>query len=84
MLFVSFATGFVNSRCLHLTSAIPICFFMHRLWQLAAGESFPRRRIYDGRLALTLRRHGVSDFATTNVKDFEAFGFRRVWNPLEP
>lgn len=22
-------------------------------------------------------------FATTNVKDFEGFGFSRVWNPLE-
>jgi hypothetical protein len=32
---------------------------------------------------LTLRRQGVTDFATANVKDFKGFGFRRVWNPLE-
>jgi hypothetical protein len=48
----------------------------------AAAPQFARRRIYDTRLALTLRHHGVSDFATANVKDFEGFGFSRVWNPL--
>jgi predicted nucleic acid-binding protein len=38
----------------------------------------------DARLALTLRHHGVTEFATSNVKDFEGFGFNRVWNPLVP
>jgi hypothetical protein len=28
--------------------------------------------------SLSLRRQGVTDFATANVKDFEGFGFRRV------
>jgi toxin-antitoxin system PIN domain toxin len=54
------------------------------LWSLAAGKAFARRRIYDARLALSLRRQGVTEFATANVKDFESFGFDRVWNPLEP
>jgi hypothetical protein len=31
-------------------------------------------------LALWLRRQGVTEFATANVKDFEGFGFDRVWN----
>lgn len=53
------------------------------LWTHAAGKRFARRRIYDARLALSLRRQGVTDFATANVKDFEGFGFDRVWNPLE-
>jgi len=29
------------------------------------------------------RHHGVTEFATANVKDFEGFGFARVWNPIE-
>jgi len=55
----------------------------NELWPIAAGKAFARRRIYDARLALLLRRQGVTDFATANVKDFEGFGFDRVWNPLE-
>ena len=53
------------------------------LWRLAAREPFARRRIYDARLALSLRRQGVKDFTTANVKDFQEFGFTRVWNPVE-
>ncbi len=52
------------------------------LWELAAEPGFTFRRLYDVRTALTLRRYGVTDFATANVKDFEGLGFRRVWNPL--
>ena len=55
---------------------------MRRLWELAAKADFPYRRIYDARLALTLRHHGVSEFATRNVKDFQGFGFKKVWDPL--
>jgi predicted nucleic acid-binding protein len=52
------------------------------LWRIAADRSFGRRRIYDARLALALRRQGVTAFATANVKDFAGFGFGRVWNPV--
>ena len=41
------------------------------------------RRIFDIRLALTLLRFGVTDFATTNLKDFEGLGLERIFNPLE-
>lgn len=54
-----------------------------RLWQRAAEPQFAFRRIYDARLALTLLDHGVTELATANVKDFQGFGFARVWNPLE-
>ncbi|MFM8358316.1 MAG: hypothetical protein ACKOET_07130 [Verrucomicrobiota bacterium] len=37
----------------------------------SAGSSMP-----------ALRHDGVTEFATANVKDFEGFGFERVWNPL--
>jgi len=55
---------------------------MTAVWTHAASPQFPRRRIYDTRLALTLRHHGVTEFATANVKDFQDLGFTRVWNPL--
>jgi toxin-antitoxin system PIN domain toxin len=55
---------------------------MAEVWRHAAAPAFAYRRIYDARLALTLRHHGVTEFATANVKDFEGFGFTRVWNPL--
>ena len=52
-------------------------------WRLAAQRAFAFRRIIDARLALTLRHHGVTEFAASNVKDFEGFGFMRLWNPLQ-
>lgn len=53
-----------------------------RLWEIAAQPGIARRRIYDARIALALRGFGVTEFATANVKDFEGFGFEKVWNPL--
>jgi toxin-antitoxin system PIN domain toxin len=52
------------------------------LWALASGKDFARRRIYDARTALSIRRQGVTEFATANVKHFDGFGFSRVWSPL--
>jgi len=52
------------------------------LWQRAATPGIARRRIHDTRTALCLRAFGVTQFATANVKDFEGFGFSKVWNPL--
>ena len=56
--------------------------FHDAFWPWLAAVEFARRRAYDWRLALTLLRQGVDEFATANVRDFEAFGFRHVWNPL--
>ncbi|MBN1268440.1 MAG: PIN domain-containing protein [Kiritimatiellae bacterium] len=55
---------------------------MDTLWDHAAKPDFARRRIFDARLALTLRHHGVTEFATRNTRDFDDFGFERVWDPL--
>ena len=52
------------------------------LWNWAANTNSGFRHIIDARLALTLRHHGVTHFATANEKHFEGFGFQRVWNPL--
>lgn len=56
---------------------------MPEVWQRATAEDFAFRRIIDVRLALTLRHHGVTEFATSNTRDFDGLGFARVWNPLQ-
>lgn len=55
---------------------------MDDVWKLAGARDFARRRVFDARLALTLRHGGVTHFATSNVKDFQGWGFSKVWNPL--
>jgi len=55
---------------------------MDAVWEQAKHRGFAFRRIIDARLGLTLRHHGVSEFATTNEKHFAGMGFQRVWNPL--
>ena len=54
---------------------------MDEVWH-HAGTSAAARRIYDIRLAVTLRHFRVTHFATANAKPFQGFGFDRVWNPL--
>lgn len=58
--------------------------FHDTFWPRLAEPGFARRRAFDWKLALTLMQQGVHEFATLNVKDFEGFGFKRVWNPLKP
>ncbi len=54
-----------------------------KLWHWAkSAEMSGFRQIIDARLALTLRHHGVTRFATANPKHFQGFGFSEVWNPL--
>lgn len=55
---------------------------MDVVWEHASEPRFPYGRIYDARLAATLRHHGVTHFATSNERDFLDFGFEHVWNPL--
>jgi uncharacterized protein len=58
--------------------------FHDAFWPRLRRESFARRRVFDGRVALTLLELGVTRFATVNTKDFDGFGFAKVWNPLDP
>jgi len=55
---------------------------MEEIWRRAGQPDTARRSIFDARLALTLRHHGVTRFATGNVKHFGDYGFEQVWNPL--
>ncbi len=54
----------------------------NKLWKWASKTKTGFREIIDARLALTLRHHGVTRFATANTKHFQGFGFSEVWNPL--
>lgn len=53
------------------------------LWHWVARTTTGFRLIIDARLALTLRHHGVTHFATANARHFQGFGFEKVWNPLK-
>ena len=53
-----------------------------KLWAWAMETKAGFRQIIDARIAFTLLHHGVTRFATTNVKHFKDFGFAEVWNPV--
>ena len=72
-------SAYRNNQAWALIESAPV---MDIVWEQAALKNFPFRRIIDLRLAQTLRHHGVTEFATSNVKDFSSQGFQRVWNPL--
>ena len=57
--------------------------FHDQFWPRLRDRNFARRRAFDWRAALSLLRNGVTELATANVRDFQGFGFKRVWNPLE-
>ena len=54
---------------------------MDRVWRAASVAGFAYRKIFDIRLAETLRHHGVDAFATRNTRDFDGCGFARVFDP---
>lgn len=56
--------------------------FHDHFWPRLRDNEFARRRVFDWRAALTLLQQGITEFATVNVKDFQGFGFARVWNPI--
>jgi toxin-antitoxin system PIN domain toxin len=53
------------------------------LWKWAAHTKAGFRQMIDARIAYTLLHHGVTRFATANIKHFKPFGFAEVWNPLD-
>ena len=48
------------------------------LWKWAKLTKRGYRQMIDARIALTLKHHGVTQFATANTKDFSDFGFIRL------
>jgi toxin-antitoxin system PIN domain toxin len=71
--------GYRSNRAWRLIETAPV---MDEVWRWAASRGFAFRRIIDVRLGLTLLHHGVTELATTNVKDFDGLHFARVWNPI--
>lgn len=68
-----------SNRLWSLIESAPV---MESVWKRSAEADFAFRRIIDLRLAETLLHHGVTEFATSNEKDFHDFGFQRVWSPV--
>lgn len=56
---------------------------MDQVWATAARPGTARRAVFDARIALTLRHHGITGFATRNPSDFEGFGFMNLINPID-
>jgi len=52
------------------------------VWTVAALDAFPRRAIFDARLAFSLWQEGVTLFATRNVSDFTRFEVFEVFDPI--
>lgn len=69
-----------DNRSWMLIESAPI---MGEVWSHAGKDQFAFRRIIDVRLGLTLRHHGVTEFATANIKDFGHLGFSKLWDPLD-
>jgi uncharacterized protein len=51
---------------------------MEKVWHIAQRPGIARRAVFDARIALTLRHHGVTEFATRNTADFQGFGFTHL------
>lgn len=56
---------------------------MNQVWKFAARPGIACRAVFDARIALTLRHHGVTALATRNPRDFEGFGFTQLFNPID-
>jgi toxin-antitoxin system PIN domain toxin len=76
----SVCVSFRSNPKWHIVESAPV---MKEVWEFAAKNNFAFRRIVDVRLALTLRHHGVTEFATSNAADFLDLGFEKLWNPIQ-
>lgn len=79
---VAVVQGLRSNPHWRIVDAVEESSIMAQVWSVAGGRMFAYRRIFDVRLAATLRHHGVTEFATRNRKDFKGLGFDRVWDPL--
>lgn len=78
----SLIAGWRSNPIWRIVDVVQEARIMDTLWKKAGHPGFAFRRIFDVRLALTLRHHGVTDFATRDIQDFKDLGFTRVWDPL--
>ena len=52
------------------------------VWSAAGKDPFAFRKIFDVRIAETLKSYGVETFFTRNIRDFRGCGFHRLVNPF--
>jgi toxin-antitoxin system PIN domain toxin len=79
---VSIIQGLRSNPRWRIVDIVPGHGIADQVWNHAAGRSFAYRRLFDARLAMVLKHHGVSEFATRNGADFRDFGFARLWDPF--
>ncbi len=68
-------------------SGVLHCAYETNFWRaLTKGftdSNLKSSHIFDRVLAVTLKQHGVTTFYTRNTKDFSAFGFNALVNPID-
>ena len=52
-----------------------------KIWRVARMPDFPRRAIFDARLAYSLAAEGVTRFATRNLGEFRRFDVFETFDP---
>ena len=73
--FYRYQSGWMH--CCYETS------FMAEIASHLKRTEFPPRRTFDSLLAITLKKHCVDAFYTRNTRDFEAFQWFTLIDPLE-
>ena len=53
-----------------------------KVWRVAGTRDFPRRAVFDARIAYSLASEGVTRFATRNVGDFARFDVFETFDPI--
>ena len=56
---------------------------MDQVWKELKASRLTPTHVYDRRLAAVLKKHGVTEFATRNTKDFRELGFQKLINPID-
>jgi toxin-antitoxin system PIN domain toxin len=79
---VQMIQGFRSNPRWRIVDVVQGSDIMKQVWRAVGADGFAYRRIFDVRIGITLRHHGVTEFATRNTKDFGDQGFTRLWDPL--
>lgn len=53
------------------------------VWAVSGTKDFPRRAIFDARIAYSLAAEGVTRFATRNATDFQHFNVFETFDPIK-
>ena len=84
---LSHREAFHQIQFLREESGVHHCAYETNFWKdLTRDFAHSNRKsshLFDRVLAITLRQHGVETFYTRNKNDFESFGFRFFFKPID-